>query len=89
MENVPQEATSGSLSSHPVLGNPKNYYKEKCQPNFAFWLAVLLTCTLGWRNSKQFYFWLSVCGLLYAFQSQADLIKSEKYYSFATTILIL
>ncbi len=32
---------------------------------------------------------ICLCGLLYAFQSSADLTKSEKYASFATTILML
>ncbi len=62
-ENFSQEASSGSLSFHPVfmvLGNKKSDYKEKCQSNFAFWFAVV-----------HVHFGLKVtsCGLLYAFQS--------------------
>ncbi len=40
-ENFPQEASSGSLSFHPVLGNNKSDYIEKCQSNFVFWFAVV------------------------------------------------
>ncbi len=40
-ENFQQETCFGSLSFQPVLGNKKSDYQEKCQSNFAFWLAVL------------------------------------------------
>ncbi len=40
-ENLPQEASSGSLSFHPVLGNNKRDYEEKSQSDFAFWFAVV------------------------------------------------
>ncbi len=78
-ENFPQEASSGSLSFHPVLGNKKSDYKEKCQSNFAFWFA-LVHMHLGEHYHYVF---------CYAFQSRADLTKSKKYASFATAILIL
>ncbi len=40
-ENFPLEASSGSLSFHPVLGNKKSDYEEKSLSNFAFWFAVV------------------------------------------------
>ncbi len=55
-ENFPQEASSGSLSFHPVLDNKKSDYKKKCQSNFAFWLAVLyMHCGLK-EHETQFFF---------------------------------
>ncbi len=41
MENFPQEASTGSLSFYPVLGNKKADFKEKYQSHFAFWLVQL------------------------------------------------
>ncbi len=64
MENFQQEASSGSLSSsHPVLGNKKSVYQEKCQSNFAFWLACKCTCTVAWRKARNtnFFWWLLCC----------------------------
>ncbi len=61
-ENFPQEAISGSLSFHPVLGSQKSDYKEKwCQSNFTFWLVVLCMYTVV-EHEAQFFF-LSLCGL--------------------------
>ncbi len=88
MENFQQKASSRSLSFHPVLGNKKSDYKEKWQSNIAFWLAVLhVHCGLK-EHETQFSFDYHYV-FCYAFQSQADLMKNEKYTSFATAILIL
>ncbi len=40
-EKFQQEASSGSLSFYPVLGNKKSDYREKGQLNSAFWFAVV------------------------------------------------
>ncbi len=87
-ETFQQETSSGSQSFHSVLGNKKSDYQEKCQSNSAFWFFVVHMLCGPKEHETQFLFYYHyvVC---YAFQSQADLMKSEKYASFATMILIL
>ncbi len=88
MENVQQEASSGSLSFHPLLGNKKGVYKGMCQSNSTFWFAVVhVHCGLK-EHETQFFFYYHyvICN---AFQSQADKMKSNKYASFVNAILIL
>ncbi len=87
-KNFRQEASSGSLCFHPVLGNKKSDYPKKCQSNFAFWFAVVhVHCRLKVNTKHNFYFIIIV--VCYSFQSPADLTKSGKYASFTTMILIL
>ncbi len=79
-ENFPQEASSGSLSIHPVLGNKKKWLQRKVQVKF----CILICCSAHALWAKDYHY--VDC---YAFQSLTDLTKSEKYASFATAILIL
>ncbi len=92
MENVQQEASSGSLSFHPV----KKWLPTKVPIKFCAMIGCIAhydvtAHALGqlglkaWRNTL-FYYHFVVC---YAFQSQADLTKSKKCASFRTKICIL
>ncbi len=65
-ENFPQEATSSSLSFHPVLGNKKSDYKRKVPVKF----CILICCSAHayWAEGEHYV----VC---YAFQSLSELTK--------------
>ncbi len=89
-ENCQQEATSGSKSFRPVLGN-----KKKIPTKVPVKFCTLIGCTAHYVTASAlelkehnfcYYCHYVVC---YAFQSQAVQVKSEKYASFVIAILII
>ncbi len=84
-ENFQQEASSGSLSFHPVLGNKKSDYQVKGQSNSAFWFAIVHMALWAKGTRNTIFILLSLCGLLCLSVSGWP-EKSEKYDSFATAI---